>query len=185
MSSSSARPVLYVIACGGFPSEAIPDQVRRAQGDGWEVCVIGTPKGSEFLDVRLLADLTGYPVRDNYKRPEDPDVLPPADAFLCAPATFNTVNLMAAGASTTLALGILNEAVGGGMPVIVAPWPNRALANHPAFPASVQTLRDVGVRFVLDPDLLPVPNSGRPGSARFPWDQVHKELAGVHARLTD
>jgi Flavoprotein len=73
------------------------------------------------------------PVRCDYKRPDEADVLPPPDAFVVAPATFNTINKLAAGISGTLALGFLNEAVGTGLPVIAVPFPNQMLARHPAF----------------------------------------------------
>ena len=70
----------------------MPDLVKHAQGEGWDVCVIGTRMGLRFLDADLLRDLAGRPVRDDYKRPDEPDVLPDADAFVVAPATFNTTN---------------------------------------------------------------------------------------------
>jgi phosphopantothenoylcysteine synthetase/decarboxylase len=176
-------PVLYAIGCGGYPSEAMPDLVRHAQATGWDVCVVGTRMGMRFLDAPLLWQLTGHPVRDDYKQPDDPDVLPAPDALVVAPCTFNTVNKLAAGISDTLALGLLNEAIGAGLPVILAPWPNQKLARHPAFPSSVQTLRDVGVRLILDPQRLPQPASGRPGAAAFPWADVHAQLAEVRSTL--
>ena len=136
------KPVLYAIGCGGYPSELMPDLVRHAQGEGWDVCVIGTRMGMRFLDAALLQELTGYPVRDDYKKPNEPDVLPDADAFVVAPATFNTVNKVAAGISDTLALGLINVAIGMGKAVILAPWPNQELVKHPAFPRSVALLAE-------------------------------------------
>lgn len=171
------KPVLYAIGCGGHPSESMPDLVRHAQSQGWDVCVVGTRMGMRFLDASLLRELTGYPVRDDYKNPDDPDVLPDADAFVVAPATFNTVNKAAAGISDTLALGLINEAIGMRKPVILAPWPNKELVKHPAFPRSIELLSEVGVRFVLDREALPLPASGRPGAVTFPWSEVHSALA--------
>lgn len=171
------KPVLYAIGCGGYPSESMPELVKHAQNEGWDVCVVGTRMGMRFLNADLLRELTGHPVRDDYKRPDEPDVLPDADAFVVAPATFNTVNKVAAGISDTLALGLLNEAIGFGKPVILAPWPNQKLVRHPAFPRSVETLTEAGVRFVLDRTALPLPASGRPGAATFPWAEVHAALA--------
>lgn len=171
------KPVLYAIGCGGYPSEFMPDLVRHAQGDGWDVCVVGTQMGMRFLNADLLHELTGYPVRDDYKRPDEPDVLPDADAFVVAPATFNTVNKVAAGISDTLALGLINEAIGFSKPVILAPWPNQQLVKHPAFDRSVELLTEAGVRFVLDRAALPLPATGRPGAATFPWAEVHAALA--------
>ena len=135
--------------------------------------------GMRFLDADLLRDLTGYPVRDDYKCPDEPDVLPDADAFVVAPATFNTTNKVAAGISDALALGLINEAIGMGKPVIMAPWPNKQLVKHPAFPRSVEVLTEAGVRFVLDRAALPLPGSGRPGAATFPWAVVHSALASA------
>jgi hypothetical protein len=168
VSTSSERPVLYVIACGGSPAGGLPGFVAQAQGLGWDVCVIATPSGLKFIDAAELAGLTGHLVRSEYKQPDEPDVLPPADAFVVAPATFNTVNKLAAGISDTLALGLLNEGLGGGKPIIVAPYPNRALAGHPAFAASLAALRSWGLELVFDPDQLPGPQDD-PGSVLFPW----------------
>ena len=74
------------------------------------MCVIATPDGTKFLDITQLAELTGHPVRVDYKHPDEPDVLPSPDAFVIAPATFNTINKLAAGISDTLALGLIADA---------------------------------------------------------------------------
>jgi phosphopantothenoylcysteine synthetase/decarboxylase len=172
-----AQPVLYVIACGGRPAGNLPDFVRFAQGQGWDVCVIATPDGTKFLDAEYLAELTGHPVRVHYKDPDEPDVLPPADAFVIAPATFNTINKLAHGISDTLALGLVNEAVGLKLPIIAAPWPNAALVRHPAFQRSVTELRDWGMTIILDTARLPRA-SEKP--AVFPWEELRTELVRLH-----
>ncbi|MCM2393166.1 flavoprotein [Streptomyces albipurpureus] len=179
-----SNPVLYVVACGGYPAQDLPRFAQWAQTEGWRVCVVATPKGREFLDTAALQQLTGYPVRHDYKHPDDPDVLPPANAMLVAPATFNTVNKLAAGISDTLALGLVNEAIGLGIPVIAAPWPNKALATRRPFRESVERLRAEGVRFVLDDENLPEPASGRPGAAAFPWQPIHAQIISVRQELS-
>ncbi len=178
MTTWQPRGVLYVVACGGRPAGDLPLFVQHAQDRDWDVCVIATPSAVKFLDPRRLAALTGHPVRCDYKDPEEPDVLPPPDAFVVAPATFNTINKLAAGISDTLALGLLNEAVGAGQPIIAVPFPNQVLARHPAFAASIAALRSWGVRLIFDPARhpLPVPNQGEPGNALFPWDALRAEL---------
>jgi hypothetical protein len=173
------RPVLYLIACGAGPARQLTGFVRSSQDEGWDVCVITTPAGATFLDAGPVAELTGHPVRVSYKHPDEPDVLPPADAFVIAPATFNTINKMAAGISDTLALGLLNEAVGLGLPVVAVPWPNTALARHPVFQASVARLRDWGVRVILDPARLPRPAD--PDAGAFPWPELRAALASLRS----
>lgn len=176
------RPVLYVVGCGGSPARLLPDFVRFAQGQGWDVCVIATPDGAKFVDADHLAKLSGHPVRVHYKHPDEPDVLPPANAFVIAPATFNTVNKLAQGISDTLALGLLNEAIGQGLPIVAVPWPNAHLARHPVFPRSIDTLRAWGITIVLDPARLPRV-SEQP--AVFPWEQLRAELTKVRAAVEE
>ncbi len=164
-----------------MPAGELPAFASFAQGQGWDVCVITTPDGSKFLDAAHLAGLTGHPVRNQYKQPTEPDVLPPADAFLVAPATFNTINKWAHGISDTLALGLLNEAVGLRLPVTAAPWPNVALARHPVFVRSIATLRGWGVKVVLDPGRLPGASAA---PAVFPWDELRTELAALRQAVS-
>jgi len=167
------QQVLYVIACGGCPAGQLPDFVRFAQGQGWDVCVIATPDGTKFLDADELAELTGHPVRVHFKDPDEPDVLPPPDALVIARATFNTINKLAAGISDTLALGLTNEAVGLGLPVIAAPWPSVQLYRHPVFQRSIAALRDWGVSIVINPARLPQASGSPPV---FPWEELRAEL---------
>ena len=183
MTSQQARGVLYIVGCGGRPASDLPQFVRHAQDRGWDVCVIATPSGVKFLDAEALASLTGHPVRSDYKRPEEPDVLPPPDAFVVAPATFNTINKLAAGISDTLALGLLNEAIGTGLPIIAVPFPNQMLSRHPVFQASIAALRSWGVHLVYDPDRfpLPSPNQGEPGNELFPWTVLRDQLSLLEA----
>jgi phosphopantothenoylcysteine synthetase/decarboxylase len=178
--------VLYVIACGGRPAGDLPAFVQEAQTSGWEVCVIATPSALRFMDLDRLAELTGHVVRYDYKQPEEPDVLPPADAMVVAPATFNTINKWAAGISDTLALGLLNEALGLHLPVVAVPFPNIALAQHPAFQRSMRELGGWGVRLVFDPDAhpLPTPNLGPASRDLFPWQALREELAKLTVQLT-
>jgi hypothetical protein len=73
---SDHQPVLYHVACGGYPAGRLTDFVIYAQKQGWDVCVIATPEGLRFMDAGKLAELTGHPVRSQYKDPAEPDVLP-------------------------------------------------------------------------------------------------------------
>jgi hypothetical protein len=109
-------------------------------------------------------------------------VLSEPDAIIVAPATFNTVNKWAAGIADTLALGLLCEATGKGLPVVVLPYLNAAQAEHPALGESIERLRRLGVRMLFGPDVLPLhrPRQGKRG--RFPWHLTFPGLteAAVH-----
>lgn len=175
MSTPAGRPVLYLIVCGAPPSADAGVFVRRMREAGWGVCVIATPQGTKFIDVPVLEELTGYPVRSEYKWPDEPDVLPPPDALVVAPATFNTINKWATGITDTLALGLVCEAMGMGLPIVTVPYPNAALARHPAFARNIAELRACGVQVRYDLDRLR-PGIEPPTTTAFDWDAVFDAL---------
>ncbi len=170
MTSGSGRPVLYVIGCAAPPVLGIHALVEMAQARGWDTCLVLTPAASRWLEagIPLLADLTGHPVRSQYRLPGEPDQLPRADALLVAPATGNTVNKLAAGISDTLALGLVNEAIASRTPIAMLASLGHDQA-HPAFPRSAAALRGAGVKLVL-PDRPPPGLTRARSEAGFPWE---------------
>lgn len=149
--------------------------IDAAAQRGWDVCLILTPTAERWLnaEIPILAEVTGHPVRSTYKLPREPDVLPPPDAIVVAPATFNTINKWAAGISDTLALGLITEAIGKRLPLVALPYLNEWQASHPVFPKSVQFLQDAGVRVLIGEDGY-MPHGPQGGKNRdFPW---HKAL---------
>jgi phosphopantothenoylcysteine synthetase/decarboxylase len=182
---ASEQPVLHAVACGGRPAGDLAGFVTQLQADDWEVCVVATPSALKFMDTDKLARLTGHVVRYDYKQPDEPDVLPPPDAMVVAPATFNTTNKWAYGSSDTLALGMLNEAIGLGLPIVAVPNPSTALAKHPAFVESVARLRSWGVNVLFDPQRypLPTPNMGPAAADLFPWEALSEEVKAIRRGL--
>lgn len=175
MSIDDIRPsgtVLYLITCAAPPVRHIGEMVELAHQDGWTVAVLATPRAATWIDTDAIAALTSYPVRSDYKDPDDADVLPRADAIAVVPATFNTINKWAAGISDTLALGILNEALGLRLPIVVAPYAKPTLTSHPAYDRNIDTLQRCGVR-LLDPQAIRPTNEGGP----FRWQLVLEALS--------
>jgi phosphopantothenoylcysteine synthetase/decarboxylase len=146
---TGAQRVAYVIACSAPPVLDLARLLELLTERGWASYVILTPVAATWVDVDALADASDHPVRVEPRTPADPDPLPPADAVIAAPLTFNSLNKWAAGISDTLALGLLNEALGLGLPIIAAPCIKEALRRHPVYPCSVDRLRSAGVT-VLD-----------------------------------
>lgn len=170
LTGMTTSPVLYVIVCASPPARDVDQLVKLAQQRGWDTCVLTTPLGRRFVDVDELGALTGHPVRSEYKHPDEPDVLPPADALIVAPATVNTINKWAAGICDTLALGILVEGIGLGLPIAAIPYSNRAHTSHPAFVENIARLRSWNVTVVWDTAGYPAhdPVTGS-NTAAMPW----------------
>jgi hypothetical protein len=178
---------LYVIACGAPPTRQLGQLVSIGQADMWDVCVLTTPGGRQFADIDGLERLTGHPVRSDYKKPGEPDLLPSPDAIIVAPATVNTICKWAAGICDTLALGILVEAIGKQIPTVAMPFTNRAHAAHPAFIDSIARLRSWGVTALFGPDVYPLhePGTGSRYLHLFPWERTVTEVdALMEAKVT-
>ena len=130
--------VLTVIVCGAGPASEVGQLVKLAQEHGWTVQVVATPAALDFLDVPAIEALTGSPVRSQYRKPGEPRSRP-ADAIIVAPATYNTINKWAQGISDTYALGILAETTALGVPIVVLPFVNSALAARSPSAAALRT----------------------------------------------
>ncbi len=176
MSSEDRRKerVLYVIVGGSPAAQLVHGFVEQAQAANWHVCVISSPSGRNFLDVPLLERLTGHPVRSEYKHPDEPDILPRADAVVAFPATFNTLNKWALGISDTLAIGLLCEYTGLRMPVIAVPCvgTGSGLDTHPAFQRSLGELRAFGVHVVYDRETYSMQDTDLPAVVARRLEQI-------------
>lgn len=169
---TGAHRVAYVIACSAPPVLDLSRLLALLNERAWASYVILTPTAATWVDVGALADASGHPVRVEPRTPADPDPLPPADAVIAAPLTFNSLNKWATGISDTLALGLLNEALGLGLPIIAAPCIKERLRRHPAYPRSVDLLRSTGVT-VLDPDRVVMPTTDSPPTLDWPLVLPH------------
>ena len=178
MTAAPSRGVLHLIVCGGPRAAQATDGVRLAQTRGWDVVVVATPTGLEFLDRPALEAVTARPVFHAFRRDHDAPSLPPADATLVCPATFNTINKLAAGISDNLALGLLTEALGARSPLVIAPALNSNQAGHPAFARSVDELRGAGVVVLYGPGIYEPVSKGA-GRRPYPWSRALDAVDGL------
>ncbi|MDF2705636.1 MAG: flavoprotein [Nonomuraea muscovyensis] len=169
--------VLYVIVCAAGPAPDVGRLVTLAQDAGWTVQIIATPSALDFIDVAGLEKQTSRPVRSRYRKPDEPKS-PRADAIIVAPATYNTINKFAHGIADTYALGLLSEAPGLGIPVVILPFVNTALASRTPFRHSVDRLRAEGVRILLGPGQFEPhpPSSGAERVDSYPWSLTLENL---------
>jgi phosphopantothenoylcysteine decarboxylase len=166
-------PILYLIVCAAPPAQQTQEVVPLLQAAGWDVCVIATPQASRWMNIEIIAELSGHIVRTDYKLPGEADPLPKADAMLVMPATFNTINKWAQGIGDTLVISLLCEALGRGAPPIVAiPCLKMDLVRHPAFSRSIALLRECGVHVLHEPERYPSP-------LMVPWSEILATLLEV------
>ncbi|PRX97856.1 flavoprotein [Allonocardiopsis opalescens] len=167
-------PVCYLVVSAASAPEPITDLVRLLQADGWRVAALSTPLGTRFHDPGELESLTGEPVRVRFRLPGTGESLPPPDAVLACPLSFNSVNKFALGLADNFAVGVLCEMAGYGVPTVVVPQCKPQLAAHPAFRRSLETLRAM-------PPVTVLHDPGASGEHRAPsWREVVAAVRAAH-----
>ncbi|GAA3874983.1 flavoprotein [Saccharothrix violaceirubra] len=146
------RPVLALIASagGGVEHWFVPELARPLAEEGWRLAVTVTPTAARWLEplVPDLEALTDLPVRSTSRLPGEPRPHPPADAFVLAPGTANSVAKLALGIADNQALTVLCEGLGRRAPMVVLVRANDDQLAHPAFDGHLAVLRTAGVRLV-------------------------------------
>ncbi|WAL93021.1 flavoprotein [Streptomyces sp. Je 1-369] len=174
---------LYLFGSAAPPVFDVAKVISMAQADEWDVCLGLTPSAARWLHETLddLADLTGHPVRSEYKAPGEPDVWPEADVILFAPATFNSINSWALGMTSSFVVGVVAEGIGKGIPTVTMPCVNAAYATHRQFDRSIAELREQGITVLYgEGGFMPnAPGTGTPQA--YPWGAAvayARELVG-------
>ncbi|SRR6266498_3641143 len=147
---TKAVPVraLTLVVCGAPLADRAPDIAAAAVGSGWSVYVVVTPSALSWVDREAVRRLTGFPVRVEYRAPDQPKQVPEPDAVVVCPATFNTVNKWAAGVADNYAMGVLCEALNYLAPIVAIPMLKDELWRHPAWQPSIDRLSTAGVTFL-------------------------------------
>ncbi|WP_433390681.1 flavoprotein [Micromonospora sp. KLBMP9576] len=164
---------LQVVVCGAGPATDVLQLAQVAGTRGWTVAVTATPSALDFLDPTAIEAATGSPIRSSYQpSPGARRSLPPADALVVAPATYNSISKIALGLADNYAMTSVAELIGRQVPTVIVPFVNAALAARAPFQRAVAALRDERIRVLLgsedgwDPHQ---PGGGNERQKVFPW----------------
>ncbi|GAA0907640.1 flavoprotein [Virgisporangium aurantiacum] len=142
------EPAVSLVVCGAPLTSRTPDLAASLITSGYQVSVIATPAASDWLDADAVEAVTGAAPRLAFRAPGSAKSDVDPMAMVVCPATFNTVNKVAAGAADSYALSSICSAMGARLPLVVAPMVNNKLWGHPAWSTSLDVLRSVGATFV-------------------------------------
>jgi phosphopantothenoylcysteine synthetase/decarboxylase len=170
-----------VAACSliltGAPLTARGPQIAQALiENGWQVQVAATPAALPWIDAAALTDITGASPRVDYRDPDQPRGSDRPDVVVVAPATFNTINKLAAGIADTYAHSTACTAIGAGAQIVIVPMVNNLLWGHPALAANLRFLANAGVTMIdiatgaLGVDALAAVQSGTGGDVVAAFD---------------
>jgi phosphopantothenoylcysteine synthetase/decarboxylase len=139
---------LALVACGAPLAARVHDVATLAVDRGWLVRVVVTPSAMSWVDAGQIEKITGFPVLVEQRQPGAAKRFPPPAQVIVCPATFNTVNKLAAGIMDNYAAGLLCEALASQTPITVAPMVSNRLWPHPAWQHNLDMLTAVGVTFI-------------------------------------
>lgn len=153
---------LALVVCGAPLAARCHDVAARAVEAGWIVRVVATSSAMNWVDAAQVEKVTGFAVLVEQRRPGQAKRFPPPARVVVCPATFNTVNKLAAGIMDDYATGLLCEALASRTPMIIAPMVNNRLWSHPAWQRSLDMLATAGVRFID----IQTGHAGRPAAVQ-------------------
>jgi phosphopantothenoylcysteine synthetase/decarboxylase len=147
MTDPSPAPLALVV-CGAPLSARTAEVARQLRDVGWPVRVVATHDAMAWVDVAAVEEVTGFPPLVEQRQPPQAKRFPPPGRVIVCPATFNTLNKLAAGIADTYAHGFLCEALASGTPMTVVPMVSTKLSPHPAWSRTLDTLAGAGVSFL-------------------------------------
>ncbi|MDA2808987.1 flavoprotein [Nocardiopsis suaedae] len=151
----SDERTLYLIVSGASCTDEEPviDLVGGLRERGWTLTVLSTPTGLRFHDAERIAAVTGEEVRVDFRLPGTGRSLPPADAVLACPLSFNSTNKLAVGIADNFAVALMCEMLGHQVPMVLVPKAGAPLAAHPAYQQHLDFLSALpSVKVLRDPE---------------------------------
>jgi phosphopantothenoylcysteine decarboxylase / phosphopantothenate---cysteine ligase len=141
---------LLVGISGSIAAVEVPKIVRELIRHGADVRAVMSPEATRIITPEAVEFATGHPpVLQLTGNVEHVTFLGPgeerADLYLIAPATANTISKIAHGIDDTAVTSCASVALGGGVPLLLAPAMHAAMGANPAVRENLERLQRWGV----------------------------------------
>ena len=145
---------IVVGVSGSIAAVEVPKIVRELIRHGADVRAVTSPEGARIIGPEALEFATGHPpVTQLTGNVEHVTLFGPgegrADLYLIAPATANTISKIAHGIDDTPVTSCASVALGGKVPILVAPAMHSLMGVNPAVRENLDKLRSWGIGIVL------------------------------------
>jgi phosphopantothenoylcysteine decarboxylase / phosphopantothenate---cysteine ligase len=144
---------ILVGVSGSIAAVEVPKIVRELIRHGADVTAVMSPEATRIVTADALEFATGHPaVVQLTGNVEHVTLLGPgegrADLYLIAPATANTISKIAHGIDDTPVTSCASVALGGRVPILLAPAMHAHMGLNPAVRESLDKLRSWGVGII-------------------------------------
>jgi phosphopantothenoylcysteine decarboxylase / phosphopantothenate---cysteine ligase len=148
----AGRHILVGVS-GSIAAVEVPKIIRELIRHGADVQAVMSPESTRIVTAEALEFATGHPaIVQLTGNVEHVTLLGPgegrADLYLIAPATANTISKIAHGIDDTPVTSCASVALGGGVPMLIAPAMHEHMGLNPAVRESLEKLRSWGVGVV-------------------------------------
>ncbi|MCI4339390.1 MAG: bifunctional phosphopantothenoylcysteine decarboxylase/phosphopantothenate--cysteine ligase CoaBC [Thermoplasmata archaeon] len=148
----AGRRILVGVS-GSIAAVEVPKIIRELIRHGADVRAVMSPEATRIVTAEALEFATGHPaIVQLTGNVEHVTLLGPgegrADLYLIAPATANTISKIAHGIDDTPVTSFASVALGGGVPLLIAPAMHEHMGLNPAVRESIDKLRSWGVGIV-------------------------------------
>jgi len=138
---------------GSIAAIELPRVIRELIRHGADVRAVMSPEAMRLVTPETLEFATGHPVVTQLTgNVEHVTLLGPgegrADLYLIAPATANTISKIAHGIDDTPVTSCASVALGGGVPMLLAPAMHSHMGLNPAVKENLEKLRSWGVGII-------------------------------------
>ena len=138
---------------GSIAAIELPKVIRELIRHGADVQAVMSPEAMRLVTPETLEFATGHPpITQLTGNVEHVTLLGPgpgrADLYLIAPATANTISKVAHGIDDTPVTSCASVALGGGVPMLIAPAMHSHMGVNPAVQENLEKLRGWGVGIV-------------------------------------
>jgi phosphopantothenoylcysteine decarboxylase / phosphopantothenate---cysteine ligase len=145
---------ILVGVSGSIAAVEVPKIIRELLRHGADVRAVMSAEATRIVTAEALEFATGHPVVLQLTgNVEHVTFLGPgeeqADLYLIAPATANTLSKIAHGIDDTPVTSCASVALGGGVPMLVAPAMHANMGLNPAVRESLEKLRGWGVGVIV------------------------------------
>jgi len=148
----SGRRIVIGVS-GSIAAVELPKVIRELIRHGADVQAVMSPEASRLVTPETLEFATGHPpITQLTGNVEHVTLFGPgpdrADLLLIAPATANTISKIAHGIDDTPVTSCASVALGGGVPILLAPAMHSHMGLNPAIAENLEKLRGWGVGIV-------------------------------------
>ena len=138
---------------GSIAAVELPRVIRELIRHGADVRAVMSPEAMRLVTPETLEFATGHaPITQLTGNVEHVTLLGPgperADLYLIAPATANTISKVAHGIDDTPVTSCASVALGGGVPMLIAPAMHSHMGVNPAVKENIEKLRSWGVGII-------------------------------------